>query len=236
MRQLFSYGGHDLTPHITVTGVTRSIAPTRKIERTEIPGMAGELARPSGFEATEITVTGHLTSQSIDGTSDLRRILAQMLVSDGQQKLILPDEPTKYMMALYKGGAELSRGSKRPKVGLSFLCPDPVAYGEHRTQQVSGTQYVDAGGTYPASPVITVKPPSGSYWQVTNVATGEYVRVDASFNGSQTVVLDFALGRCAINGSDARVNIASDFFKLSGVQQVKVSSGTATIEWDERWL
>ena len=71
---------------------------------------------------------------------------------------------------------------------------------------------------------------------LTNVTTGDFVRVDAAFTGSQTVVLDMAKQRCKVNGTDHQVNISSDYFPLDGEQSLKVSSGTATLEWSERWL
>ena len=83
---------------------------------------------------------------------------------------------------------------------------------------------------------MTCKPASGSYWTFANVTTGAFVRVEASFTGSQTVVLDMARERCTVNGADHAVTLSSDFFAMEGVQQLKTSSGTATVEWEERWL
>ena len=42
--------------------------------------------------------------------------------------------------------------------------------------------------------------------------------------------------RCTVNGADWPGPVASDFFSLDGVQQIKTSGGTATLEWEERWL
>lgn len=236
--KLFTFGGIDLTPYIDVTSFTRPVFPKRRIERTTVPGMDGELARLDGLEASEVIVTGYLTARALDDVSMLRRILAGMLSATEPQRLVVPDEPWSYLIAVYEGGAEPSRHSHRPKVELPFLCADPVAYGQHRKEEVSGTRYVDAGGTYRARPTIMVKPPSGSYWQITDAGSGKYIRVDASFTGSQTLVLDTALARCTVNGSAHAVNVGSDFetFYLEGQTQLKVSGGTATVEWDERWV
>lgn len=95
---------------------------------------------------------------------------------------------------------------------------------------------VAAGGNYRAYPTVTCKPPAGSSWTITNVSTGRFVRVEASFTGAQTVVLDMRAERCTVNGADWPVTVASDFFSLDGVQQIKTSGGTATLEWEERWL
>lgn len=236
MNGIFTYGDIDLTPYVTVTGVSRSIGPGRRITRTEVPGIDGVLARVGGLEPVEMTVTGYVTSSDIDGVSVARHLMARMLLEGSPRRLRLPDEPWLYYMATYEGGAEPSRHAHRPKVEFPFLCADPVAYGQHRAASLSDTTTISAGGTYPSWPVVTVKPPSGTYWQITNVDTGDYVRVDASFTGSQTLVIDMGLQRCTINGTDHAADIASDFFRLDGVCHVEVSGGTATMEWDERWL
>lgn len=216
---------------------TRTVAPSRRVERTEVPGMDGELVRFDGLEAVEVMVKGYLTPYGIDQVAKVKRILAKMLTIDEAQALRLPDEPWSYTLAVYPGGAELSRHAHRPKVELSFLCADPVAYGQERTDTLTTTaKTVDSGGTYKVWPVVTAKPASGSYWMLTNVTTGDFVRVDAAFTGSQTVVLDMAKQRCKVNGTDHQVNISSDYFPLDGEQSLKVSSGTATLEWSERWL
>lgn len=216
---------------------TRTVAPSRRVERTEVPGMDGELVRFDGLEAVEVMVKGYLTPYGVDQVAKVKRILAKMLTIDEAQALRLPDEPWSYTLAVYTGGAELSRHAHRPKVELSFLCADPVAYGQERTDTLTTTaKTVDSGGTYKVWPVVTAKPASGSYWMLTNVTTGDFVRVDAAFTGSQTVVLDMAKQRCKVNGTDHQVNISSDYFPLDGEQSLKVSSGTATLEWSERWL
>lgn len=199
--------------------------------------MDGELVRFDGLEAVEVMVKGYLTPYGIDQVAKVKRILAKMLTIDEAQALRLPDEPWSYTLAVCTGGAELSRHAHRPKVELSFLCADPVAYGQERTDTLTTTaKTVDSGGTYKVWPVVTAKPASGSYWMLTNVTTGDFVRVDAAFTGSQTVVLDMAKQRCKVNGTDHQVNISSDYFPLDGEQSLKVSSGTATLEWSERWL
>ena len=232
----FSFGGQDLTPYLFPGSVNRSIAPARRMGRTEVPGMDGELVTLDGLEAVELTVKCHLTPRGLHDVSVVRRLLAKML-QGGEQALRLPDEPGRYVIAYYEGGAELSRLSRRPGVDLAFLCADPVAYGQGRTDTLTTTaKTVDSGGTYKAWPVVTAKPASGSYWMLTNVTTGDFVRVDAAFTGSQTVVLDMAKQRCKVNGTDHQVNISSDYFPLDGEQSLKVSSGTATLEWSERWL
>ena len=198
--------------------------------------MDGAHVRAEGYGTLEVTVTCRVRGRGVDAVSELRRQLASALCSDEPEKLVLPDEPAVYLMAYYEGGASLSRLHDLPQVQLKFLCPDPIALGEHRVASIDGTSRVQVGGTYRTLPTVTASPPAGDSWQVTRVSTGEFVRVSAPFDGTQEVVLDMAAQRCTVNGKDHRVDIESDFFCLEGTEDVSVSAGAATLEWDERWL
>lgn len=234
--QRIEFDGNDLSPYLLVTDVKRQVVPKRRITQTQVPGMDGALVSSVELDAIEITVSGCITRRLMRDVADARKALATCLSAKEPAPLVLPDDPTTYLMALYEGGAEPSKLAYVPDVDLVFLCADPVSYGQHRSLSVSGTKRLRVGGNYPARPVVTVKPPRGSQWQITNVDTGEYVRVLASFTGSQTVVLDMGLERCTINGTDHAVDITSDFFSIEGDASLMVSGGTATVEWDERWL
>lgn len=234
--QRIEFDGNDLSPYLLVTDVKRQVVPKRRITQTQVPGMDGALVSSVELDAIEVTVSGCITRRLMYDVTEARKALAACLKSFEPAPLVLPDDPTTYLMALYEGGAELSKPAYVPDVELTFLCANPVSYGQHRSIEVNGTKRVRVGGSYPARPVVTVKPPSGSQWQITNVGTGEYVRVLSSFNGSQTVVLDMGLERCTINGTDHAVDITSDFFSIDGDALLMVSGGTATVEWDERWL
>lgn len=234
--QTIRFDGNDLSPYMLVTDVKRQVVPKRRITQTQVPGMDGALVSSVELDAIELTVSGCITRRLMSDVAQARRMLASCLKSAVPSPLVLPDDPTTYLMALYEGGAEPSKLAYVPDVELTFLCADPVAYGTHRSVSASGTTSFRVGGSYPARPVVTVKPPSGSQWQITNVLTGDYVRVVASFTGSQTLVLDMGLERCTINGTDHAVDITSDFFSIEGNASLMVSGGTATVEWDERWL
>lgn len=230
------FNGSDLADLLYVTGIERSMVPKRDIERAAVAGTNGELLRSAALGAMEVTVTARIRRIPERGVTEARRALAGALYTEREARLILPDEPDKYYLAIYEGGAEPSRLEAWPEVKLAFCCPDPVAFGAPRAQQVTGTASVNAGGTWPARPMVTCRPPAGSSWSILNVSTGEQVVVSANFTGGQTVVLDMDMERCTINGADHAVSMGSDFFAINGTQRVRVSSGTATLEWRERWL
>ena len=232
----FSFGGYDLSRPLFCTDVKRLASPALRLKQTDVPGMDGCHVRTTGLDALEVFVGVAMRAVDVADVADARRELARAL-SGVDKRLVLPDEPGRYLLATYEGGDKWSDDCRNPTATLTFLCSDPVAYGNARKASVgTGGAYVDAGGTYRARPTVTCKPASGSYWTFTNATTGAFVRVEASFTGSQTVVLDMARERCTVNGADHAVTLSSDFFAMEGVQQLKVSSGTATVEWEERWL
>lgn len=233
--QVFSFGGADLSGMLLVKDVTRQVSPSRRYSQTTVPGMDGSHVSGSALDAYELSVACVVLADDETGVEEIRRTLATALTA-GEQRLMLPGDGL-YRMARYKGGSALDGLTRHPAVTLSFLCADPVAYGQPRSETVSTTaKTVRAGGNYKAFPRVTCKPSSGSYWALTNIDTGAFVRVEAAFTGAQTVVLDMRNERCTVNGADHPVTVTSDFFAIDGSQQIKTSSGTATLEWEERWL
>lgn len=229
------FDGKDLSTLLWVTGVKRSLLPERNITTTEVPGVDGAMVSGVSLAPLTVTVTAYIRKDTIYDVADARRLISEALATDSPRPLFLPDEPNRYLMAMYTGGAELSRNARKPSVELEFYCADPVAYGEERTLEVTGTRPVNVRGTYPCRPTITVKPPQGDTWRVTKVSTQEFVEVEGPFTGEQTVVLDMADERCTVNGNDVPVTVASDYFGLLGTEDLTVSGGTARLEWVERW-
>ena len=236
IEQAFGFGGRDLTDYVTVWGVTRPVGASLDITETEVPGMNGCYVSETRLEAYEVEVQCLMRAVDPDDVELDRRALASALAPGSVGRLVLPESGGLSLDAVCKGGAELSRLSQHPGIKLKFLVTDPVAYGVARRAAVSGSATVAVGGTAPARPTVTCKPTS-SPWRVTNASTGEYVQVTGSFDGSKTLVLDMGLERATVGGTDVPVYVGSDFFALAGGGRVglRVSSGTATVEWEERW-
>ena len=53
---------------------------------------------------------------------------------------------------------------------------------------------------------------------------------------SSVVRMDFDKEHVTVNGSVAQLNIMSDFFTVKDRAHIKISSGSAVLEWEERWL
>ena len=94
------------------------------------------------------------------------------------------------------------------------------------------------GGSHETYPVITCKPGgSVSYLKLTNMDTGEFVRINESLNTSASVVIDMGEQLVTVNGQNHAVTYESDYFALQpGRNSLRLSSGTGTIEWTERHI
>lgn len=234
IEQLVSFDGHDLSPYVLVTDVSRQVIPARRITQTQVPGMDGALLSSVELDPMEVRVSCVLKARLMGEVADARRVLASCLSSREPVRLFLPDDPETYLMAVYEGGAEPSGLARNPEIELTFLCPDPVAYGATRSGRAPGRLRV--GGNHRSWPTVRARPPAGSSWQVSNVGTGEFVRVWADFDGSQEVVVDMGMQTCTVNGSYRAVDLSSDYFPIEGDTEISVSDGTAVVEWVERWV
>ena len=59
------------------------------------------------------------------------------------------------------------------------------------------------------------------------------------FSTSSVLVIDCAAQHCTVNGAsaDRHVALSSDYFDLApGLNRLAATSGTAVVEWRERWL
>lgn len=228
------YGGVDLSRWANVT-YDRSIMPETSVDVIDVPGGVSRLKSVS-LKPLEVTARLRLTVGSDDDLADVRHAVASVLMSTEAKALVLPDDPSRYLMAVVSGTSDLDSLFRTGMAEVKFLAPDPVAYGTHHEVTLSTRNMLRVGGNRPARATITATPGSGSWWKVTNYGTGEFVQITATFDGTQVVVVDMDAQRATLNGSDVAVTLGSDFWSMDGTADVRLSSGSGTIEWDERWL
>lgn len=233
-----TFNGFDFSPYLDANP-TRPIMPPVEIEADEVPGADGTRFRRAKLGELKIPVSVRLKASAKDDIAELRHMLAAALWSGKPAPLVLGDDPARYHLAVLDGSSDLDRLWNTGRTELTFRACDPVAYGEAKSASVNARGTVYVGGTLGAYPVITAKPAQGESYRVTLVDTGEYVEMEAPFDGSQALVIDCAKQHCTLNGvtADRYVALSSDYFALSaGPNELKTSSGTAEIEWTERWL
>ena len=140
-------------------------------------------------------------------------------------------------MAIVSGATDLDEITDDcPQATVTFHIGDPDYYGQHRRMDMSGAASFAVGGTLPAAPTVTAKPGVCSSWRITNTDTAEFVEVVQPLTASSVVRMDFDKEHVTVNGSVAQLNIMSDFFSVKDRAHIKISSGSATLEWEERWL
>lgn len=232
------FNGTDLGSWLEVLSINRPMLASRRLNATDVSGMNGAYVSDDALESEAITVECAIKAESPDEVAEVRRTLAPLLLTSGAAKLVLDDEPTLYYYAWCKGGIDTERSHSWPSITVEFLLADPIAYGEERSASVgTGGGKVWNRGTSKAFPTITCTPPKGTSWKLSNTDTGDYIEVQATFDGSIKVALDMAAESCKVNGAYHPVTLGSDFFPLEpGMQSLKTSGGTAALTWAERWL
>lgn len=237
------FNGNDLTSRFEYLMV-RPVLPPVEVSTETVGGRHGELFRRSRLQGFTVPVTIWFKTEDKHEIAEARHELAALLHTERPAPLYLPDDPTRYHLAIVDGTTEIdSLLNAFPSTTITFRVFDPIAYGNARTERLDAnvTRMVDAGGTWAARPTVR-STTSGGTWRVTNVTTGEFVEVNAETVGGTVasgaaLVCDMELERVTLNGNDVGVSIASDFFEIKGRCQLKVTGGTDTrLEWRERWL
>ena len=207
------FNGRDLSAFVSCK-VSRPIMPPVNATFESIGGRDGELFKAAHFGGYDLPVDVWLRS-------DERR-----------------DDPTRFLLAIVSGETDLGEiTDKCPFTTITFHVCDPFYYGRKRRVEVSaGAFTINAGGDRPAHLQITAKPASSAAWYLRNVDTGEQVKLASSVTSASTVRVDMATEHATVNGSTAAVTLDSDFFTIDGRTKLQLSSGTAVLEWWERWL
>jgi predicted phage tail component-like protein len=231
------FNGFDFSEWLVVAKADRQVLPPVSTTTSEVSGMDGARFVSSSLGTLTITVQC-LVRKGLGSRAEVARQLAGMLRTDKPAWLELDDEPGMRYLAMVDGSSAMESLWRPGGFALTFLCCDPVAYGRECSASTSSTFKV--GGTYRAWPTfrLTPKKSSAGKWSVTNVATGEYVRVELVFDGKSELIIDCGAQRATYGGkaADSGVVLESDFFALApGVVELSATQA-ATVEWTERWL
>lgn len=181
------------------------------------------------------------------GTASERRdklsTLGTWLDVDEPKKLVVPDMPGRYFLAVPDGAVETTRGIGGEIARLTFKITDPIAYGEEETLTVpsGGSLTFFVGGTSAALPVITATATRDSTALVWGLRLDEqdFVHVVTGSSSSRSVVIDCLDRTCKVNNSVSMITLDSDWLELKpGKHTLRMDYGTgaATVKYVERWL
>lgn len=218
---------------------SRRVMTQVSVESAAVPGADGALAGRVALKPMSVEVTATVCRKVADhfAFSELRRMLASRLFRREPAWLVLDDDPAVRLKALLEDAPELDGWWQGARVTLRFWCPDPVAYGRRvRVELPEGTSRFQVSGTYQTRPAFTVSARAGAAAKVADAASGRHVQVPASAS-ARTVAIDCAARRCTAGGQAVAPTLASRWISLEpGWAEVEVAGGTATMEYDERWL
>ncbi|MBQ9002185.1 MAG: phage tail family protein [Eggerthellaceae bacterium] len=235
------FDGHDLC-ELLICGDPQLTALNSSVSLAEPPGADGASVLSRTWGRTEVSFTVVAIGNAHDRRDKLSTLGAWLDV-DGPRRLVLPDAPERFHMAVPSGAVKLDRlfGGETGK--LTFLLADPIAYGDEHSITVpsGGSVTFVVGGTYPTRPVVTanaVRNASSLVWGL-RLDEGDYLHIATGSASARAIVADCGERTLSVNGSAAIPTLDSDWLELEpGAHTLRMDNGTgaATVTWRDRWL
>ena len=190
---------------------------------------------------------------AVTGSADERRnafsILGMWLNVDEPKKLVLPDTPDRYYMAIPVGNIDLLRHIGAETAVVSFDIVDPIAYGREVTVNVpsAGSVTFNVGGTAPTKPKISA---TGAIRDSQSLVYGlrldnsDYAYVATGTDNSTKVNIDcderyVILNSGTLSQQVGMITLPSNWLEFKpGAHTLVMDNGTgaATVTYRERWL
>ncbi|HIW77045.1 MULTISPECIES: distal tail protein Dit [Gordonibacter] len=235
-----TYDGYDLSSLLMVENVIRPLVPPMEVTTAEV-GSDGAPVKRARLLPMTVRVLAHLVSDEktekdqIRQLEDMRRKVAYRLYRKEPCRLVLPDAPDVFLMAVLADESELERLGYTRGTEISFRCADPVAYGSERFKEAKsgGIIRCNVGGTYTTMPTVAVLAESA---EVTVKFDGVEFSTLGNFSSADPLIID-ALAHVASKGQIVvPVSIMSDWPEWEpGVHTIECSHPFA-VSWRERWL
>ncbi len=239
----FIFGGIDYADILEVASVEMPALPKTAPDLRYATARDGAVLAGNPLEPRKIKVKARLVTDSIDPRDIQRRWadIASGMRSDGPMPLSLADGI--WYMAVLSEETPLEYNSYSAFCVLTFLCPDPIAYGAERTVTVPSGGSVDflVGGTYPAKPTITASAVRDAESLVYGLRLddGDYLHIATGSGSAVGISVDCADRECIVNSAASLPTLDSDWLVLSpGAHTLEMDNGTgdATVTFRERWL
>lgn len=158
-----TYAGVPLHNYVNIRNVKRTVLPPRENFTKNIPSQNGEFYMGHKYAPREITLECTLRANSreefIDGINELAFILDVSVPS----KMIIGDNPDKYVYAILDGAIDIEKIKYSGKMDLKFVCYDPYMYSiqedffvDEPIKNNAKAITVNNGGSTSAYPVLDV--------------------------------------------------------------------------------
>lgn len=239
-----------------VVQTSPSILPPITIQAQMIPDRPGGYFQRSEFGMRPIKVPiGFRESNFGDYYSKIRD-LAEWLNPIEPEPLIFDDESNMTYYAVLSDAIDLNRIGRLGSGTLTFLCPDPFAYGSQITQTLDPNNSIvtlmaaqDSPYSINPAPIdaqpifnITFTAAASSY-QITHQESGKYIKVNYGFAANNTLTIDATKRKITINGVTQMTALDwanSQWFNIvSGDNHFTISPSTGVntdITYSPRWL
>lgn len=229
------FDGHDLSTAFIVG--TPQITPLSSTLTTQtVPGRDGAAFIGRDWAASTVTATLTVFGPPIYRRDAISK-LGQWLTVDSPRKLVLPDSPDRYYMAVPSGEIQSERHVDAERLTVTFSVLEP-AYGSERQVQIpsGGTVDIVVGGTYKTAPRITSTATGSSGVWGLRLDDGDVLKIPVT---SGFVDVDCGARTSKVAGVVALPTLDSDWLVLEpGPHKIQqfIGSGAATLTFVERWL
>lgn len=239
------FDGHDLEL-ICICGDPEITALRSSVEYADTRNRNGAIVLGRTWDTSTVTCTVEVIGSAMERRNAISTLGMWLDVSE-PKKLVLPDTPDRYYLAIPDGDFQLTRGYGGELGQLTFTLVDPIAYGRTRSISVpsGGQTSFIVGGTAKAYPYIesqSVTPNSSKIYGL-RLDEGEYFHIQSTSTAAFNLAADFEQRTSTVNNALTLPTLDSDWFTLSPdsddtVHTLRndVGSGAITVKYQERWL
>ncbi|WP_130806522.1 distal tail protein Dit [Senegalia massiliensis] len=229
--------------YLIVNDIRRSILPPQNTILRKVPKSIGQtfIRKELGVGVIEVDIT-LIANNRVNLRKNIRQ-LASMLYTETLEKLIFDDEVDKYYMAILSEDTELEEICSIGEGTLTFICPDPISYGDTKSHTITDSVKLFLSGTYKTKPKFIFNINSNiDHIKLTHIDKGKFVYIEHNFIPGDIVEVDFNdKWKVRKNGVVIAEDIwiISDFFYLDvGENNINIEplGVDVTMEYIERWL
>lgn len=240
-----TYDGHDLStmficgdPQMTILNATPNTV--------DLVGRNGSAFIGMKYGNSTVTFTVVASGTALERRNAFSTLGAWLDVTE-PKRLVLPDTPDRYYLAVPSGGVELQRALNGEAAQLVFELVDPVAYGINENSVFSynnSSITITVGGT--AATDINIRTSTG-YWSRPDATTGlwgfatesgEFSHLAIGTTGDISGSINSEQRRCTVNANPRTLTLDSVWLRLAPGEHTitrDYGSGRFTVSWHDRW-
>ena len=158
-----TYAGLPLHDYVKILNVKRTVLPVRENFVKDIPGKNGQIYMGYKYGAREITLECLIKANSKEEFLEALNELSYILDVNVPTKMIINDDPDRYMYAIINGTIEPEKLHHNAKFDLKFICYDPYLYSikedffeDHPMSNNSKTITLQNGGSTVTYPILDI--------------------------------------------------------------------------------